>query len=115
MYLKIGNTKILAGKFSIQDVEKIEINFEYIFASHDNYRRFANVVTDSQYQDITIKVKSKFHNASDCDKLSQLLIGVSKIITQDNIFIIDQILEEKCNINFDEFVTSQKELTKYFL
>ena len=115
MYLKVGNTKILASKFSVQGLELLEINFEYVFSSYDNYRRFVNVVADTQHQEITIKIKSKFSNTLDCEKLSQLLIGVSKIITQDNIALINQILEGKSSINLDEFLTLQQELIKYFL
>ncbi len=115
MYFKIGNTKIIAGKFSLQDIDKIEINFEYIFASNNNYRRFVNVVSDSQGNNITINIKLKSRDTSDCNKLSQLLLGVDKIITQNNIFLIDQILEEKSKVNLDEFVESQQGLTKYFV
>ncbi len=115
MYFKIGNTKIIAGKFFLQDVEKIEINFEYLFATNNNYRRFANVVSDSQHYNMTLNIKSKFTRVSDCDKLAQLLTGVSKLITQDNILIIDQIIEGKSYINLDEFVASQQGLVKYFL
>ena len=115
MYFKIGNTKIIAGKFSLQDIDKIEINFEYIFASNNNYRRFVNVVSDSQGNNITINIKLKSRDTSDCNKLSQLLLGVDKIITQNNIFLIDQILEEKSKVNLDEFVASQQGLTKYFV
>ena len=115
MYFKIGNTKIIAGKFSLQDIDKIEINFEYIFASNNNYRRFVNVVSDSQGNNITINIKLKSRDTSDCNKLSQLLLGVDKIITQNNIFLIDQILEEKSKVNLDEFVALQQGLTKYFV
>ncbi len=115
MYFKIGNTKIIAGKFSLQDVSKIEINFEYIFANNNNYRRFVNVISDSQGNNITINIKLKSRDTSDCKKLSQLLLGVDKIITQNNIFLIDQILEEKSKVNLDDFVAAQQELTKYFL
>ena len=115
MYFKVGNTKIIAGKFSLQDVSKIEINFEYIFANNNNYRRFVNVISDSQGNNITINIKLKSTDTSDCNKLSQLLLGVEKIITQNNIFLIDQILEEKSKVNLEEFVELQKGLTKYFL
>ena len=43
MYLKIGNTKLLAGKYSVKGLAKIEINFEYLFSSHKSDRRFANL------------------------------------------------------------------------
>lgn len=115
MYFQIGNTKIIAGKFSLANVEQIEINFEYVFASNNNYRRFVNVVSDSQYKNTKINIKSKFTEFSDCDKLSQLLIGISKFMTQDNIALIDQILEEKSKISLDDFVAAQQDLTPYFL
>ncbi len=115
MYFKIGNTKIIAGKFSLQDVDKIEINFEYIFAHNNNYRRFVNVISDAQGKNITISIKLKSRDTSDCNKLSNLLLGINKIITQNNIFLIDQILEEKSKINLDDFVAAQQELTKYFM
>ena len=91
------------------------LNFEYIFANNNNYRRFVNVISDSQGNNITINIKLKSTDTSDCNKLSQLLLGVDKIITKNNIFLIDQILEEKSKINLEEFVESQTGLTKYFL
>ena len=115
MYFKIGNTKIIAGKFSLQGVDKIEINFEYIFASNNNYRRFVNVVSNSQGNNITINIKLKSKNASDCNKLSQLLVGVDKIISQNNIVLIDKILEEKSKMSLDEFIESQQELNQHFV
>ena len=115
MYFKIGNTKILAGKCWVKELAKIEINFEYFFASYKSERRFANVVADLQSQDLKIKIKSEFSNILDCEKLSRLLIGIEKIITQENISIIDQIIEGKSTINPQEFFKDQEELLQYFL
>ena len=115
MYFKLGNTKIVTGKFYIQGLSKLEINFEYMFTTHQSYRRFAQVITDSENLNLTIKIKSEFHNCLDCAKLSQLLIGVSKMITQDNILLIDRILEGKSQTNLKEFLSSQSELVTYFL
>lgn len=115
MQFKVGNTKVIAGKFFLQGVAKVEVNFEYVFKSWDNYRRFANVVSESESKILTINIKSKFSESSDCDKLAQLLMGVSKITTQDNIEMLDQILEDKSAITLDEFVALQQELTNYFL
>ena len=124
MHLKIGNTKLLAGKYSVKGLAKIEINFEYLFSSHHNSssqgaeirgRRFANIVVDLQNQDLKIKIKSEFRNTIDCATLSRLLIGIAKITTQENIFIIDQIIEGKSTVNSQDFLTSQAELVQYFL
>ena len=124
MYFKIGNTKILAGKYWVNDLAKIEINFEYFFSSNNSGlakgealrgRRFANIVADLQNQELKIKIKSEFSNILDCEKLSRLLIGIEKIITQENISMIDQIIEGKSTINLQEFSQEQEELLKYFL
>ena len=115
MYLKIGNTKLLAGKYWVKGLAKIEINFEYLFSSYKSSRRFANVVADLQNQELKIKIKSEFSNTWDCEKLSRLLIGIEKITTKENISMIDQIIEGKSTINPQFFLKSQEELLKYFL
>ena len=114
MYFKIGNTKILAGKYWVKEFAKIEINFEYFFASYKSERRFANVVADLQSQDLKIKIKSEFSNILDCEKLSKLLIGIEKIVTQENILVIDQIIEGTSTINLQEFIEEQEDFVQYF-
>ncbi len=115
MYLKIGNTKLLAGKYGKQGFAKIEINFEYLFSSYKNERRFANIVVDLQTQELKIKIKSEFSDSGDCEQLSRLLIGIEKITTPENIAMIDQIIEGTSSINPQDFLQAQTELLKYFL
>ena len=115
MYLKIGNTKLLAGKYWVKGLAKIEINFEYLFSSHKSGRRFANIVADLQSQELKIKIKSEFSNTWDCEKLSRLLIGIEKITTTDNLSMIDQIIEGKSTINSQDFLKAQEELLNFFL
>ena len=124
MYLKIGNTKLLAGKYWVKGLAKIEINFEYLFSSYKTGlaegealrgRRFANVVADLQSQELKIKIKSEFRNTLDCEKLSRLLIGIGKITTKENLFMIDQIIEGKSTLNPQDFLKAQEKLLKYFL
>jgi len=115
MQLKIGNTKLLAGKYWVQEFAKIEVNFEYLFATYKSYRRFANVVVDLETQELKIKVKSEFNDCSDCEKLSRLLIGIEKIITSKNIEMIDNIIDGKSPINPNDFLKYQKKIIEYFL
>ena len=115
MYLKIGNTKLLAGKYWVQGISKIEINFEYLFSSYQSERRFANVVADLQSQELKIKIKSQFSNIADCKKLSILLIGIEKITTRENILTIDRIIEGKSTMNPQDFLKMQENVLKYFL
>ncbi|MDJ0900043.1 MAG: hypothetical protein QNJ55_14665 [Xenococcus sp. MO_188.B8] len=124
MYLKIGNTKLLAGKFWEQGLAKIELNFEYLFSSHKSGlaegetlrgRRFANIVVNLHTQELKIKIKSEFSNSLDCEKLSRLLIGIEKITTKENIAMIDQIIEGQSPLNPQNFLQAQAELLKYFL
>ena len=115
MYLKIGNTKLLAGKYSVKGLAKIEINFEYLFSSHKSDRRFANVLVDLESQELKIKIKSEFSNSSDCEKLSRLLIGIDKIITSENVAMIDKIIDGKSDIKPQYFLETQEEIVKYFL
>lgn len=115
MYLKIGNTKLFAGKYWVKGIGKIETNFEYLFSSHKGYRRFANIVADLQTPEIKFKIKSEFSNSLDCQALSRLLIGIEKIITTDNLIIIDEIIEGKSTITPQDFLKKQEELLNYFL
>ncbi|ELS03494.1 hypothetical protein Xen7305DRAFT_00032180 [Xenococcus sp. PCC 7305] len=124
MYLKIGNTKLFAGKYQSKELAKIEINFEYIFSGGKSNlpegeamrsRRFANVLVDLESKKLKIKIKSEFSNTADCGTLSRLLIGIEKIITPENIEIIDQIIDGKSAITTQDFLKSQEQLLEYFL
>jgi len=115
MYLQIGETKLIIGKFQAQNTWKLELNFEYLFASHNNYRRFAQVVFDPESKVLKIKVKSEFKNIEDCLKLSQLMIGVNKLITEENFGLLAQILETSSQIQPQSFLQKQVKLVKYFL
>ncbi len=115
MYLKIGNTKLFASKYSIKGLTKIEINFEYLFSSHKSDRRFANIVADFPSQEFKIKIKSEFTNSLDCKILSRLLIGIEKIITPENIIIIEEIIEGKSTMTPQDFLKCHEELINYFL
>ena len=114
MYLKIGETKLLIGQYGDRGIEKLEINFEYLFNSHNSYRRFAQVVADTERKTLKIKVKSEFKNPLDCAKLSQLLIGVEKLIAQDNLNFLRSILETN-SVTPQDFLQQQAYLVKYFL
>lgn len=113
MYLKIGATKLLIGQYGDRGEEKLEINFEYLFNSHHSYRRFAQIIADTEGKTLKIKVKSEFKNPVDCAKLSQLMIGVQKLIAQDNLQLINKILESS-NATPQDFVQQQAELIQYF-
>lgn len=115
MHLKIGNTKLLTCKYSVKGLAKLEINFKYLFLSHKGDRRFANVLVDLESQELKIKVKSEFSNSSDCEKLSRLLIGIDKIITSENIAMIDKIIDGKSDVKPQDFLKAQEEIIKYFL
>ncbi|MGK7899442.1 MAG: hypothetical protein AB4372_38955 [Xenococcus sp. (in: cyanobacteria)] len=114
MYLKIGNTKLFAGKYWVKGLAKIEINFEYLFSDKKGERRFANVVADLENQELKIKIKSEFNNSLECQTLSRLLIGIEKIITSENIIIIDEIIDGKSKIKPQDFLKNQEELMNYF-
>ncbi|VEP13155.1 conserved hypothetical protein [Hyella patelloides LEGE 07179] len=115
MYLTIGETKLLVGQFGEQKTEKLELNFEYLFDSYGRYRRFAQVIADTEGKTLKIKIKSEFKNPSDCAKLSRLLIGVQKLITQDNLNLLSSILELKSGITPQDFIKQQADLIKHFL
>ena len=115
MYLEIGNTKLLAGKYWIKGFAKIEINFEYLFLSYKSHRRFANIVADLLSQEFKIKIKSEFTNSLDCKSLSRLLIGIEKIIIPENIIIMDEIIEGKSKLTLQDFTKNHEELVDYFL
>ena len=115
MYLKIGNTKLLAGKYWVKGLAKIEINFEYLFSNYKNSRRFANIVVDLASQELKIKIKSEFSDILECQTLSRLLIGIEKIITPENIRTINEIIEDKSEIKPQELLKNQKELLNYFV
>ena len=106
---------MFAGKYWGKGIAKIEINFEYLFLSHKSDRRFANIVADVLGQELKIKIKSEFTNSLDCKTLSRLLIGIEKIITPENIIIIDEIIEGKSTITPQNFLRSYEELNDYFL
>ena len=88
MYLTIGETKLLVGQYGDKSVEKLELNFEYLFESYSSYRRFAQVIADVQSSAIKIKIKSEFKTVTDCSKLSKLLIGVQNLVTQENLNLL---------------------------
>lgn len=115
MYLQIGGTRLLVGEYQAANTWKLELNFEYLFASNKSYRRFAQVVFDPQSKDLKIKVKSEFNNADDCRKLSQLMIGVHSLITQENFSLLAQILEDSSQIQPQSFVQKQENLVEHFL
>jgi hypothetical protein len=114
MYLVIGETKLLIGQYGEGEATKLELNFEYLFDSYSSYRRFAQVIADTNAKTVKIKIKSEFTKPSDCTKLSQLLIGVQKLITQKNLRLIGKILETG-DVTPQDFVQQQKELIEYFL
>lgn len=115
MYLQIGETKLLIGEYQAENTSRLELNFEYLFASHKSYRRFAQVIFDLKSKAIKIKVKSEFKNPDDCLKLSQLLIGVQKIVTEENFSLLGQILDNSSSIQPQLFLERQAKLVKYFL
>ena len=114
MYLTIGETKLLIGQYGSGEATKLELNFEYLFDSYSSYRRFAQVIADTDAKTVKIKIKSEFKNPSDCAKLSRLLIGVQKLITQNNLRFLSKILESG-TVTPQDFVQQQEELIKYFL
>lgn len=113
MYLKIGETRLLVGQYREGSVTKLELNFEYLFDSYSSYRRFAQVVADTKAKTVKIKIKSEFKKSSDCAKLSRLLIGLQKLITQKNLRLIEKILESG-NLSPQDFVRQQESID-YFL
>ena len=114
MYLTIGETKLLVGQYGKGNQEKLELTFEYAFSSHNSYRRFAQVIYSCHDNQIRIKLKSDFKHPQDCIKLSQLILGVEKLITEQNLELLREILKPKSSIQPDEFVTKQKRILKYF-
>ena len=115
MYLQIGETKLLVGKFQAQNTWKLELNFEYLFASSNSYRRFAQVIFDPESKALKIKIKSEFKNIDDCLKLSQLMVGVHKLVTEENFHLLAQILETSSQIQPQSFLKKQKKLVDHFL
>lgn len=114
MYLTIGETKLLIGQYGEGAATKLELNFEYLFDSYSSYRRFAQVIADSNAKTVKIKIKSEFKKPSDCAKLSHLLIGVQKLITPKNLRLISKILGSG-DMTPQVFVQEQEELIRYFL
>lgn len=114
MYLVIGETRLLVGQYGVGEATKLELNFEYLFDSYSSYRRFAQVVADTDAKTVKIKIKSEFTKPSDCAKLSRLSIGVQKLITQKNLRLINKILESG-DVTPQDFVQQQEELIEYFL
>jgi hypothetical protein len=115
MYLTIGATKLLVGQFGEQKAEKLELNFEYLFESNNSYRRFAQVIADSEAQTLKIKIKSEFKKPSDCVKLSRLLLGVQKLVTEDNLNLLNSILELNSGVTPQDFIRQQQDLIEYFV
>ena len=114
MYFTIGETKLLIGQYGEGKNKKLEINFDYLFSSHSNYRRFAQVIADSDFE-IKIKIKTEFTEISDCGKLARLLIGVQKLATFQNINLLNSILESNSQITPQKFLQQQEDLIQYFL
>jgi hypothetical protein len=115
MYLTIGETKLLVGQFGAQKADKLELNFEYLFESNHSYRRFAQIIVDLEGKILKIKIKSDFKELSDCLKLSRLLLGVQKLVTQDNLNLLNSILEQNSGVTPQDFIQQQRHLIEYFL
>jgi hypothetical protein len=115
MYLTIGETKLLVGQFGAQEADKLELNFEYLFESNSSYRRFAQIIVDLEGKILKIKIKSDFKELSDCIKLSRLLLGVQKLVTQDNLNLLNSILEPNSGVTPQDFIQKQRHLIDYFL
>ena len=115
MYLTIGETKLLVGQYGDGKTEKLELNFEYLFESQNSYRRFAQIIADVDSKALKVKVKSEFKTTSDCVKLSRLLVGVQKLITQDNLNFLRNILESSSELSPQEFLQQQADLVEYFI
>lgn len=115
MYLTIGKTKLLIGQYGEGKSKKLEINFDYLFSSHSSYRRFAQIIANNETFTLKIKIKTEFTNVSDCSKLAQLLVGVKKLATPENLNLLNNILESSSSITPQNFIQQQEDLTKYFL
>ena len=57
MYLTIGETKLLIGQYGEGEATKLELNFEYLFDSYSSYRRFAQVLANTNTKTVKIKIK----------------------------------------------------------
>ena len=115
MYLQIGETRLIIGKYQAENTWKLELNFEYLFTSNKSYRRFAQVIFDPKSKELKIKIKSEFKNTEDCLTLSRLLVGVQKLITEKNFKLLAEILENSSQIQPQSFVKKQIKLVDYFL
>ena len=115
MYLTIGATKLLVGQYQDRKVKKLEVNFDYLFSSYSSYRRFAQVIADVESNTLKIRLKSDFKNTSDCIKLAQLLIGLEKLVTLQNMALLSDILEANSQATPQDFVDKQADLLEYFL
>lgn len=112
MYLTIGETKLRVGQYGEGVETKLELSFEYAFASHNTYRRFAQVIADQDR--VKIKLKSEFTLTQDCLKLSQLILGVEKLCTPDNLALLREILQANSSVEPEEFITRQQALIDFF-
>ena len=115
MYLTIGATKLLIGQYKDHKGTKLEVNFDYLFSSYSNYRRFAQVIADLERETLKIKLKSDFKNPSDCVKLAQLLIGLEKLITSENLILLSNIVATNSQISPQDFIEQQAQIVEYFL
>ncbi len=112
MYLTIGETKLRVGQYGEGLQSKLELSFEYAFASHKSYRRFAQVLAEGN--GIKIKLKSEFTQTRDCLKLSRLVTGVAKLSTPENFALLREILNADSTTDPEEFIARQLNLIEYF-